>query len=305
MKVKLLLLVSLCLIATLIYVSEKSPWWKEEASVFPRMMESTPSKIEIKRKGEVITLERRGGEWVVTTSGGYPADEAEIEEILTKVKEFRRERIVSRNPKKRSVFHVDKKEGIEVKILGSDTSTLAHFYVGKSGPDYMSTYIREKGCDEVLLVDGYLRADFGKESGRWRDRTIFDFDHTRVEKLVLKLKEEDKIVISRDEEGNWLIEEPIEAEADKEKVERLLQNFSSLNCSDFAEGVDLKKCGLEEGEEKIVAYLQGGESKELLFGGETEQGERYVRREDKDTVFLLSKYRAKNLLKNIEELKKK
>ena len=59
-------------------------------------------KIEIIKKDETITLEKVGGNWMVTKPVNYPADTTAISQILSNLQNYKIESIISSNPEKAS-----------------------------------------------------------------------------------------------------------------------------------------------------------------------------------------------------------
>jgi hypothetical protein len=144
---------------------------------------------------------------------------------------------------------------------------------------------------------------FGKESGEWRDKTIFDFSSGNVTKVTLA-SEEEKVLLQLDAASNeWKLIEPEAANAKKDVVDGILNALSALKANDFADKKELKEYDLDEPKSLVSADLNDGTSKTLFIGKE-ESGKYYVKRVDQETVFLVSKYTIDNqLLKKVEDLK--
>jgi hypothetical protein len=273
------------------------------ASLFPDFQSTNVAKIELTKEEKTTVLKRDGDRWLVETSDNYPADEKFVEDILSKVSEFRTDNLISDKPEKQSLFEVDNSGGIETKYFDSSNNLLAHFFVGKMGTDYRSGYVRQADSNNVYIMDGNLRSMFGKESGEWRDKTIFDFTSGNVTKLNI-VSESEKIVLQLNAENNeWKLIEPEEAKGKKDVVERILNTLSSLKANDFSEKKELKEYELDEPKSIISAYLNDGASKTLFIGKE-ENGKYYVKRADQETVFLVYKSTINNqLLKKLEDFK--
>jgi hypothetical protein len=295
----------------------------EESILFPGFEIDRVSAAEIKTKDRKVRLNKENGVWVVATSDNYPADPEAVETMLSKVKDLKSMLVASKSADKHSQFEVDE-SGIGVAMLGAEDEVLAHFFVGKQPQrDFMSTYVRRADQDVVHQVDGYLKSIFDKGTRGWRDRTIFSFDASQVQRLTLISQEKGEIAISAQEDGSWQIIKPEVAPAEKEAVDDIVRDISDLSADDFAEKKEpaeeetppeeaispeeelanlLKEYKLDEPQSKIMADLRDGTARVLLIGDKS--GYRhYVKREDKDTVFLLSKSKIDRLFKDLEELK--
>ena len=278
----------------------------KESILFPGFETDQVSSVDIKTKDKNVKLKKEDNTWVVATAGNYPADPKSIEDMLGKVRDLKSTLTASKSADKHSQFEVDE-SGVEVTMLGTGEKTLAHFFVGKMGPDYISTYVRKADQDEVLLVGEYLRGLFDKGARGWRDRTVFDFDASQVQTLTLVSEEKGEIAIAAQEGGGWQIVKPEVAPAEKEAVDDIVREISRLEADDFAEKKEevtdpLKEYKLDKPQSKIMADLNDGTARVLLIGDESGY-RRYVRREDKDTIFLVSKSKIDRIFKDIEELK--
>jgi len=272
------------------------------ASLFPDFQATNVAKVELTKNGKTTVLKNDNGKWLVVSSDNYPADKDFIEDILSKVSEFKTDNLISDKPEKQSLFEVDS-SGIEAKFSDSSGNLIAHFFVGKMGTDYSSGYIRKADSNNVYIMDGNLRSMFGKESKEWRDKTIFDFSSGNVTKLTI-VSEDKKIVLQLDTGSNkWKLIEPEAANANKDVVNGILNALSALKANDFAEKKELKEYGLDEPKSLVSTDLNDGTSKTLFIGKE-ENGKYYVKRADQETVFLVFKSTINNqLLKKVDDLK--
>lgn len=278
----------------------------KESILFPGFEIDQVSSVDIKTVDREVKLKKEDNVWVVATAGNYPADPRSVEDMLGKVRDLKSTLTASKSADKHSQFEVDE-SGVEVTMLGTGEKALAHFFVGKMGPDYISTYVRKADKDEVLLVGEYLRGVFDKGARGWRDRTIFDFDASQVQTLTLVSEEKGEISIAAQEDGGWQIIKPEVAPAEKEAVDDIVREISKLEADDFAEQKEevtdpLKEYKLDKPQSKIMANLNDGTARVLLIGGESGY-RRYVKREDKDIVFLVSKSKIDRIFKDLEELK--
>ncbi|MEW5902418.1 MAG: DUF4340 domain-containing protein, partial [Acidobacteriota bacterium] len=76
----------------------------------------------------------------------------------------------------------------------------------------------------VLFFEWKGKADKTKKE---KEAKLVDLASVDIEKMSLK-KEDGSIVFQKDEKGEWLLAEPVEAKADSYEVNRLADDFSSL-----------------------------------------------------------------------------
>jgi|GEM_PF-411725 len=259
-------------------------------------------KIVISQKDQIVELRENDGKWIVASEKNNPADEKAVEEIINKVKELKSLDIVSQNPEKQKLFEVDNETGIKVKIHDTDNNEMASFYIGKNGPYFNSTYLRTEGSDDVLLINDNLRAAYTPWSGKWVDRTIFDFDPAQIAKFELTRGNE-SILIEKDNTGAWKVSSPEEFKAKPEEVERMTSAFSTLKTNDFAQITEKDNHGLDKPSYIIKAVLNNGQEKKLYVGKTDDKKQYYAKTNEKEYVYLLAEYRINMFNKNLKDLR--
>ena len=277
---------------------------EEAKPLFPDFSIEKVSKIEIIAKGETTVLAKQNDQWVVATMEDYPADSNGVKDLLEKVAEFDNSRHVSDNPKNRAEYQVDS-SGVEAKLFDAEDKTLAHLFVGKNTPGIFNSYVRVADSNDVYVGKGYLQSTFDKGERTWKDRTIFKFEKGNVTSIDI-VSPEETIEIRLDSENKWQLLQPNAAAANQTEVENLLSYLSELKTDDFAETEELKEYGLDSPTSSITANLNDGTSAKLFIGKEeSEGGSIYVKRDDKETVFMLSKSSVDRLIKKSDALTEK
>ena len=284
--------------------SEDAKRAEEAKPLFPDFRKEHVSKIEIIAKGETTILTKQNDQWVVATMEDYPADNEGVKDLLEKVVEFDNSRHVSDNPKNRAEFQVDS-SGVEAKLLDSEEKTLAHLFVGKNTPGIFNSYVRVADSNDVYIGNGYLQSTFDKGERTWKDRTIFKFEKGLVTRIDI-VSSEETIELRLDSENKWQLLQPITAAANQTEVENLLSYFSDLKTDDFTEAKELTEYGLDTPISSITANLNDGTTAKLIIGKAEEEGDKiYVKRDDKDTVFMLYKSGVDRMIKKSDELTEK
>ena len=310
MKMKqLLILGAIFVVLAIVVLLFENPFGQSEYQkkvetampLFPNFNEEQVVKIEITATGETTTLSKQNGSWMVASMDNYPADSEGVVELLSKVGEFKNTQRVSNNPEKQAEFEVDG-TGVEAKLMDANGKVLAHLFVGKTTPGFLSSYVRPADSNEVYVAQGYLQSVFDKGTRTWKDRTIFSFNKGIVTQLNI-ISPEETIELRLDAEGTWQIIKPVVAAAKTTEVDALLTTFSELDTDDFAEAIDdLAAYELDAPQSTISAVLNDGTTATLHIGKE-EEGKLYVKRDDKDTIFRLFKSNVDRLIKKSDTLK--
>ena len=272
---------------------------EEATTLFPNFNKEQVAKIEIVAKGETTTLSKQNKQWVVASMDNYPADNDSVDDLFTKVAEFDNANQVSDNPDNQAEFQVNS-SGTEVKLMDANDKLLAHLFVGKNTPGFLSSYVRVADSNDVYTAKGYLQSVFDKGTRTWKDRKIFDFNKDIVTQINI-ISAEETVELRLDAENKWQMLQPVSAAASQTEVQNLLTTFSQLNTDDFAEAKELSEYGLDTPTSTIVASLNDGTVAMLLVGKE-EGGKLYVKRVDKDTIFMLFKSNVDRLIKKSDKL---
>jgi len=312
LKHNLILLIILIIFASLVLLFERpfenrAKKTREEASpLFPGLKVEQVKKIVVKKNNTTTTLENRDKFWYILDKEEYPADSALVEGLIRKIQGFKKINLASRKKDKHSLFEVKEGMGVEVSLFGPEKKQLARFIIGKTGPDFLSTYIRKADADEVYLYDDYLRADFDRQVNDWRDKTLLAFNPNEVVTLTInKLKEKETIVLTKDTQGNWQLEEPISSLAENSPTEKLLTTLGNLKAADFAdEEKELKDSGIDDPTYQITVRLKDNRNKTLVVGNKKEREQYYAKSNEKKYLFLLDRNTVENLVPKVKDLQK-
>jgi len=172
--------------------------------------------------------------------------------------------------------------------------------VGKMGPDFQSTYIRDAGSDEVVLAQGYLSPIFNRGSRSWQDRRVFRAEPKDVTELGVATAGGAFTV--RRAGDQWYAGAADSVRCDPAKVSRVVRALASLRCEDFAGRVPRPGWGLERADSSVWFRTAAGEEHRLLFGHDSGDGRYYATRAEGGPVYLISSATAKTLLPDLAGL---
>ncbi len=117
-----------------------------------------------------------------------------------------------------------------------------------------------------------------------------------VQKITFK-KEYETIIFQKDEEGEWLITEPLEAKADKYEVDRLADDFSNLRIERVVEEEpeELEKYGIPQKEINLW-FKDKDKPIKILIGMENPLGNTFFAKRDDETRVVLIPSHLKSLM---------
>ncbi|MBN2381746.1 DUF4340 domain-containing protein [bacterium] len=318
-KKSILFLIAFIVITIIVLVVEKpfkEPGSKSEKDIqklFPGLALDQVAEIVINQIPEqTFTLQKSGDGWVVASENNFSANPNEVEELIKRTVDFDTRELVSRNPENQATFQVNKL-GIEVQITDTSSKKIAHFFIGKNGPDYASTYVRADGSDHVYLQKGYLKSIFDKSRTKWRDARVVTFEKDNVDSLTLHFTKEEEgkkpveheLTMNSALEGDkvvWNLVKPEEFPAKSNEVIRIVNALATFSADDFCIDKTLAETGLEKPSQWFTITMKDGVSHSLNVGSK-ENGKYYVKRSASDTIYLVNEYKINNLQKTFDNLK--
>ena len=251
-------------------------------------------------RGEGVVLEKKEGVWLVMSEDSLPADSTAVASIVEKVASFSRNDMVSSNPEKRSLYEVDSL-GVLVSIADEAGDTVAAFVVGKMGPDYQSTYIRDARSDDVILAAGYIKSMFDRGTRTWQDRVMFRLKSEEITAVGVERGSE-KYTLSRLPDGRWYVNRPDSAACKQNVVSRMVRAVSFLRCDDFAGRLPLPESGLADTDTAMWFGMATGGEHWLYFGKENEASQVHTLKDDSDIVYLIARSKINHLLPALDQV---
>jgi hypothetical protein len=178
--------------------------------------------------GTAVTLERERDRWLVTSPSRHRADPAAVDSALARGRRIELKGLVSSNPAKRGVYHVDS-TGTLVRVFGKGTE-LAAFWIGKAGQTFDEAFVRREGSDEVYEAAGPLSWYFAKSLSEWRDHAIVRTERGRI--TAVRFRYGDTTFALGLQETTWTVDgKP----ANPDAVQEVLNSLSEYLANDFVD----------------------------------------------------------------------
>lgn len=244
-------------------------------------------KLEISHNNQNYILIKQGDNWFVDN---FKVKHEYLNNLLEDLILVEIAESVSENPEKHSVLEIDILSGVEIKIFNQDKK-ISHFWVGKNGPIYPSSYFRWNEKDEVYLVRSFLRQRAGLPD--WRDLAIINVDSNIINKISWTRKNISQEIIKT--ETGWTKNGE---EVEQESVDSILENLSPLNADDafLNKEVDLQNPDLV-----LDIQTEDNTDYKLLFIKQ-EDGKFYVILNNGNIIYQMDKYIPENLLNFVDKL---
>jgi hypothetical protein len=244
-------------------------------------------QIEISKKNEKkLTLSKRDNNyWQVD---GKRANQNLVDEFLNAVFAKDNPEIIAQTEKKHQELEVNEDLGYKV-VLNQNLS----FFLGKFS--YPGVCLRFEGQNEVFFVKGFSSYLVSLDLNDWVDKTIFSQDKEKIKSIEIKKAKKEIKLVKKDKD--WILEGAKEEKIEKEKIDSILGEISSLVAVRIFEESDLK---VYLGKPEIEIYIgyEGGEEKLKIFEGEDDY---LVERGSDKEKFILGKYSISTLIKFFEK----
>ncbi len=269
--------------------------------LFAQLDTSKVDFVTIRDGADTVELKRGDERWMISSDSDFPANREGVSRLLAESAGFTTANVASRKPEKYAKFEVDSAAAVEVVLL-AEGDTTAHFFVGKTGPDRTSNFVRAAGRDEVFLEAGRVKSAFQKPANSWRNRLVMELETDEIRTLEV-VRREDRLLFESDQEGNWSVVEPKGYTPVNALVVAMSRVLSRLTASGFPDEGDSTGTGLDEPEITVNATLFNGTVYTLEIGAEQEgKGGRFVRKKGDDVVYIVPSSRLNNFTRPASEL---
>ena len=193
------------------------------------------------RNGVTVTLNRSKNNWVVNNK--YAVRKDAIETILTTINQIKIKKPVSLNALDNVIKNLAT-IGVKVEIYTNQETPVKTYTIGSSTKDHLGTNMYLSGSETPFVVhipsfNGFLSPRYGIQGNKisendWRSTNIFSKKSDKITRLTV-------IHISQPEKSFTLITKPmtllnnfgIKVGFNEEKVLKLLDSFSQLNCESY------------------------------------------------------------------------
>ncbi len=202
--------------------------------------------IELSKGNKVLSLKREGEGWVLISDFKKPAKKAIVEDLLETLAELKGEPR-AQGKKHLSRFKLTEEEALHL-VLKQGGKELAHFLVGKRGPQWESSFVRREGEVVVYLVPVNLLAKLEV----WDENPKLPAEKALIDLQVLTLPvKEVKELSFEGKEGSWVLKREgekfllrkgkREETIDPKKAERFLRKLFPVLAEDVVPPQEFKK----------------------------------------------------------------
>jgi hypothetical protein len=263
-------------------------------------------ELDYTKRRLVLTNDPQAG-WQITSPDKLKADPNEVSSLISRINFMRVKEFAAEETQKLSEFGLDKPH-IRLTIYAGKDQAQKRLLIGRRDKEKQGVYAKRAARPQIMLLDSRVVSDLTKEVFDLRERRILAFDTVDVNELQLKYP--DGLILLKQENEEWQLQQPETAPAKGYMVESMLYDLAQLKAEAFIEHE--WESDLDYGWDKpqIEVSLRVGFGDQvstlgLLIGAQAKQDDKlvYVKRDD-GHMFLVSKDIVEQLTRKPADLKR-
>lgn len=216
----------------------------------------------------------------------FPAEASRVDQLLKSLATLVVGAPVSIKAERHDQLQVGKL-ALQLRVKNGAGDTLAAVYIGKSGPDYFSTYVRKAGEEAVYLVADQLQGRFSATLEAWQDKTLWTLDPDQFASVAVD-RLDGGLRLEKDQQGRFILTSPpTDTPLDLAKVTDWFKRWTELRAVEFPAASDAKRTGLAKPQYTLTVILKDGTTKVLKVGNTAASGNPYGVIEGVDQLALL------------------
>lgn len=275
---------------------------------------------------EIGLQQTAAGEWNLTAPIETKADDTTVNNLVNTVTTEEITRSLTPDEDAGIALYGLDAPLVLLDVTLSDGTKLPRVSVGKDTPVGFSVYVQKAGDEQLHLTRQAFRLGLTKEVKELRDKRVLPFDRDRVHRISIGTPAGEvalsKTDADEEEEAGWAFAAPAgtdseEAPAtppfrvDNGAVRTYLSTVEAVRAEDFIEEplLDMAEFGLDPARLTLRLGLPDDETRTLSVGtersGENGGAQRYVKRHDGETLYLVRAGVLDDLSKTIRDFRDK
>jgi hypothetical protein len=233
-----------------------------------------------------VELTKTGDTWRVTKPVDFPANQANVKQLIDNLKELKATEQVEANASDdvKKSYELDPAHAVHIQAFkGADKKVDDYF--GKNGGRGQMVMTGDR--PGVFAATGYSSYLYTREVKNWRDTEIFKFDDANATQFSIEKKDTTLSFTKGDKWAGTAKGSPIER-LDEDSVKKAIGAFKSLSATDFGDGKPVSETGLDAPESTVTILLKDNAGKYVLHVGKTATGSnRYAQKDSDPTIYIV------------------
>lgn len=262
------------------------------------------SKIEIKKSDQSLTLIKINSKWIIDPQA-YACDNNKINDMIDNIVNLTLTALVSES-KDYKRYGLDNEQKIIVKAFNIKNQLLIEFEIGKQASTFRHTFVKIPNNIKVYQASNSFRDNFDRKIDALRDKIVMKFDKNEITEIEIEkdkkklhfIKKIKPVELNTGKKEEWLTID--KKKANSEEIDSIFNELTKLVCSKYIE--DKTKQDLSNPIYTIT--LKGNKlySISIFEKIEGNNNEYPAITSESAYPFLLSSYKADNIMKKPEKL---
>lgn len=270
----------------------------EDGFALPALTADEVDTVRILRPADTVVLARTSE--TAWTVNGHAAAPDVITGLFDALAESTVAELAAQSASSHGRMGVDSATGKRVQFIKGD-SVAAELVVGQRGPGYAGAYVRGVRAEAVYLIRGRLPDFAERVLDEWRDKRIANVTPDSVREIRVARGAGRGSYMLRRGDGGWRF--ATGGEADSLAVQRMLDQYTSLNAGGFPTPAEMDSVRLLRPDRRVTLLGASGPLVELLLDSTASWWA--VKRADRDEIYRLETWRVDQLIPADSTLKRK
>ncbi len=231
-KRTLILIGLLVLLLLLIYLPDLIPEDRGYPSTLGEIDTAAVTRIEVIASDEQLVLLKEGGELVMSEPFSLPLEDYQRRRLLGALANLKVSALITENPERFTEFALTDTLGIRVKVTTSE-QLAADFLVGIESKDFIHSYARLVGSQQILQMTQNLTSTFKAKAATLFNRELFKLPPEEIQLVSVRDFEDENGSYSLNIDGGnqYTDHRGNTTTADSALVERYLGQASQLRAA--------------------------------------------------------------------------
>ncbi len=270
------------------------------SKLFPEYNPARIERLRIEHEDWILEVEQRDRDWQIVHPFRGRADAARIHNILAYVDRLPiREKLTREQREARGLlmrhFGLD---APHTRLTLADTDREYSIWVGVESPLQDGLYIQAAAMPHILLTDRRFSDVLPQTKDDLRERSLVTGMPADIFRLDIRPYGGTYVQLVRDQQGDWMLRQPMAARADREAIHKRLERLFDARAKQFLPertSALLADYGLEDGEATVQVSVWGTtmDHGEDVFLGKPVDADPdlvYARRGDGTSVFTVPRH---------------
>ena len=257
-------------------------------------------KIDLVYPDRELQLEQKDLKWKISKPAAFPADESEINRILTELINLKADKFIVEKLEDPARYGFNRPQ-LLVTLALKDKKTVA-FRIG--APAEGGIYANRVGGDPVYLLDSQVLGKLTKNVNDFRDKTVIGIERDALTAVEFARPGTTTVRIEKRTEDKWRISYPYSRDIDRFTVGTLLNEVRRVMAQEFVTDrpENLKPYGLDNPRLKISFFGMDNKAiNSLSIGKESPPAETFAKT-DAPTIYKIESARMTTILNKLQDI---